>query len=62
VVFEGKLFRSGSTERGRTELVSGIYQCFYYRAHPQTPEDGAHPAWNYDYACLFAYEFQKVKV
>ncbi len=61
VVFEGKLFRNGSTERGRTELLNGIYQCFYYRAHPQTPEDEKHPAWNYDYACLFAYDVSENK-
>jgi len=56
VVFEAKLFRNRGGERARIELVNGIYQCFYYRAHPQTPESKRHPAWNYDYACLFAYD------
>jgi hypothetical protein len=56
VVFEGKLFRSGETEHARAELVSGIYQCFYYRAHPELRETKTHPPWKYDYACLFAYD------
>jgi hypothetical protein len=59
VVFEAKLFRSRGVDRARMELVNGIYQCFYYRAHPLTPEDKKHPkhaAWDYDYACLFAYD------
>lgn len=59
VVFEAKLFRDGGIERARSELVSGIYQCFYYRAHPETRETETHPAWKYDYACLFAYDASK---
>jgi len=56
VVFEAKLFRSGAIDHARTELVNGIYQCFYYRAHPKTGETSTHPAWDYDYACLFVYD------
>ena len=55
-IFEGKFFRQGGKEAARTQLVSGIYQCFYYRAHPYAPEIGKHPAWDYEYACLFAYD------
>jgi hypothetical protein len=56
VVFEGKLFRQGGIEEARSELASGIYQCFYYRAHPDAPATKKHPAWQYEYACLFAYD------
>jgi hypothetical protein len=43
-------------DAARRELVSGIYQCFYYRAHPDATESKTHPAWQYKYACLFAYD------
>jgi hypothetical protein len=56
VVFEGKFFRKGSVDAARRELVSGIYQCFYYLAHPTFPPTETHPAWDYEYACLFAYD------
>jgi hypothetical protein len=56
VIFEGKLFRKGGIEAARSELVSGIYQCFYYRAHPDAPATKTHPAWQYKYACLFVYD------
>jgi len=56
VIFEGKLFRKGTILAARSELVSGIYQCFYYRAHPSAPASKTHPAWQYSYACLFAYD------
>ncbi len=56
VIFEGKFFRKGGIDAARRELVSGIYQCFYYLAHPYAPPVGKHPAWDYKYACLFAYD------
>ena len=56
VIFEGKFFRKGGIDAARRELVSGIYQCFYYLAHPVFPPTKAHPAWDYKYACLFAYD------
>jgi len=56
VVFEGKFFRKGGIDAARRELVSGIYQCFYYLAHPTFPPTETHPAWDYKYACLFAYD------
>jgi len=56
MVFEGKFFRKGGVDAARRELVSGIYQCFYYLAHPQFPPTNKHPAWDYKYACLFAYD------
>jgi hypothetical protein len=59
VIFEGKFFRKGGIEAARSELVRGIYQCFYYRAHPDVPESKTHPAWRYTYACLCAYDASK---
>jgi hypothetical protein len=56
VVCEGKFFRKGGIDAARRELVSGIYQCFYYLAHPYVPRVGKRPAWAYTYACLFAYD------
>lgn len=50
VVFEAKYFRRGKIDAARTELVRGIYQCFYYRGLPRVPP------WDYDYACLLAYD------
>jgi hypothetical protein len=56
VVIEGKYFRAGSDVASKSELVRDIYQCFYYRAMPPCPEWKTHPAWDYDFACLLAYD------
>lgn len=56
VVFECKLFRKGGLDAAKTELVKSIYQCFYYRGQPKVPASGRHTEWDYDYACLVAYD------
>lgn len=56
VVGETKYFRKGSVEAAKTELVRGVFQCFYYRGLPSVPETKNRPAWDYDYACLLAYD------
>ena len=56
VVFECKLFRKGEIEAAKTELVKSIYQCFYYRGQPRVPASGRDAGWDYDYACLLAYD------
>jgi hypothetical protein len=56
IVFEGKYFANGSLTRGRTELATDIYQAFFYLGLPYVPETKTHPAWDYDYACLFAFD------
>jgi hypothetical protein len=56
VVFEAKLFRKGEIEAPKTELVKAIYQCMFYRGQRYMPEVGSHPAWDYEYACLMAYD------
>ena len=40
----------------KTELVKSIYQCFYYRGQPKVPASKTHAEWDYDYACLVAYD------
>lgn len=55
VVFEAKYFSGGSPKKAATELVTDLYQAFFYRALPSL--DGGHGrTWDYDYACLFAYD------
>jgi hypothetical protein len=54
IVFEGKYFCRGGTKRAETELVTDIYQAFFYRALPFVEGDNRRPAWDYDYTCLLA--------
>ena len=54
VVIEGKYFPKGSLQAAETELVTNIYQAFFYRSLPTVPETSKHAAWDYDYACLLA--------
>lgn len=61
IVFEGKYFEKGGRARAETELVTLAYQAFFYRALPYVPpkktsaQESA-PPWDYDYACLLAYD------
>jgi hypothetical protein len=52
IVFEAKYFRQGGLPRAESELVTGIYQAFFYRGLPSLVEKSPRPCWNYDYACL----------
>ena len=61
VVFEAKFFREGTFNFAQGELVRGIYQCFYYRAQPKIDRRGQKAGWDYDYACLFAYDASKTR-
>ena len=56
IVFEGKYFAHGSTKYAERELVKDIYQAFFYRGLPQLDATKRHPEWNYDYACLLAFD------
>jgi hypothetical protein len=57
IVFEGKYFANGSTGDASRELVSDIYQAFFYRGLPRVEASKrGHPKWDYDYACLLAYD------
>jgi hypothetical protein len=60
IVFEGKFYASGSSDYGARQLVSDLYQAFFYRGLPKTTarrKGGAD--WGYDYACLLAFDASK---
>jgi hypothetical protein len=54
IVFEGKYFEKGGPGRAATELVSSIYQGFFYRGLPYEPSRKSGPAWDYEFACMLA--------
>jgi hypothetical protein len=56
IVFEGKYFCRGSLEYAQRQLVSDVYQAFFYRGLPRLAATKKHPEWSYDYACLMAYD------
>jgi hypothetical protein len=56
VVFEVKYFRQNQSGSAETELVKGIYEAFFYRALPLILETPKRAPWDYDYACLLAYD------
>jgi hypothetical protein len=56
VLFEGKYFSGGSKDYAGRELVKDIYQACFYRGLPPVPAKNGHAEWNYDYACLLAYD------
>ena len=57
VLFEGKYFSGKKTiETASRELVEDLYQAFFYLGMPSVPSKGAKPAWDYDYACLLAFD------
>jgi hypothetical protein len=55
-VFEGKYFSGGSREKAKRELVLNIYQAFYYRSLPPLPSGVDGRRWDYDYACMLAFD------
>jgi hypothetical protein len=52
IVFEGKYFEEGSVTKAESELVSSIYQAFFYRALPKVEGLKARPPWDYEFSCL----------
>lgn len=56
IVFEGKYFAAGRGSAAETALATGIYQAFFYRGLPSIPKTAKHRPWDYDYACLLAYD------
>jgi hypothetical protein len=55
-VFEGKYFSRGGLAAAETALATNIYQAFFYRGLARIPETSRRPAWDYDYACVLAYD------
>ena len=56
IVFEGKYFSKGNVGRAERELVTALYEAFFYRGLSYVPETKTHPAWDYDYACLLTFD------
>jgi hypothetical protein len=56
IVFEGKYFAHGGMRRAETELVTDLYQAFFYLGLPFVPETKRSAAWEYDYSCLLAFD------
>jgi hypothetical protein len=54
IVFELKYFEKGGAKKATTELVTDLYQAFFYRALPYVPPKGHYPSWDYNFACLIA--------
>jgi hypothetical protein len=54
IVFEGKYFKKGGPNRATAELVSSIYQAFFYRGLPYDYSRHNGPAWDYEFACMLA--------
>jgi hypothetical protein len=53
IVFEGKYFSTGNASK---EFVMGIYEAFLYRGLPYVPAVKNRAAWDYDFACLLAFD------
>jgi hypothetical protein len=56
IVFEGKYFRRGGLGAAESALAADIYQAFFYRGLARLAATKRHPAWDYDYACVLAYD------
>jgi hypothetical protein len=56
IVFEIKYFDSGGSDKAETELVTNLYQAFFYRALPYVSPTKRYPTWDYEYACLLAFD------
>lgn len=56
IVFECKYFEVGTVNKAARELVGDIYQAFFYRSLPFVPANNSGVAWDYDFACLLAYD------
>lgn len=55
-VFEAKYHSVPGLARAETELVRSIYQAFFYLGLPHLEETKTHAAWDYEYACVLAYD------
>jgi hypothetical protein len=56
VVFEAKYFTLNGVGSAETGLVRDIYQAFFYLGLPRLPESKKSPGWNYEFACVLAYD------
>jgi hypothetical protein len=56
IVFEVKYFEQGSVDKAARDLAANIYQAFFYRSLPYVPPKKSGMPWDYDFACLLAYD------
>jgi hypothetical protein len=56
VVFEAKYHSSQSQATAEAELEKNTYQAFFYLALPRFPATTRHAAWDYEFACVLAYD------
>jgi hypothetical protein len=56
IVFEAKYFTMNGITSAETGLVRDIYQAFFYLGLPGLPETKRSAGWNYDFACVLAYD------
>ncbi len=56
VVFEAKYHGTQSQTTAEAELAKNIYQVFFYLALPRLPATTRHAAWDYEFACVLAYD------
>jgi hypothetical protein len=54
IVFEGKYFERGSSQKAAVELVTNVRQAFFYHALPYVSAGAGRLAWDYDFSCLMA--------
>ena len=54
IVFEGKYFEKAGRDKATTELVTSIYQAFFYRGLPYDASRKSGPAWDYEFSCMLA--------
>jgi hypothetical protein len=59
VVFEGKYFETGGKTKAESDLVSNIYQAFFYRSLPHIEATKRSPEWSYEFGCLLACDASK---
>lgn len=55
-VFEGKYFERGGKVKAEADLVTNVYQAFFYRALPKIEQTPTDVGWPYEFACLLAYD------
>jgi hypothetical protein len=56
IVFEGKYFARGSGDKAGRELADSIYQATFYRSLPPVPATTRNAAWDYNFACMLAFD------
>ena len=56
IIGEGKYFDGHGENAAKNALAEAFYETFFYGAQPSTQGRGNQPDWNFDYACLLAYD------